>query len=217
MCGRYTLTYADLGAVAAELDALLDPAAAELYQPRYNIAPTDAVVIALAGHDGGDARPTLVPAVWGLHRDRRLIINARSENAAARFAAAYQHGRCVVPADGFYEWTGERSERRPIWFHLAGGVPLLMAGIFDAGSPPSFAVLTAPARPPVAEIHDRMPVLLSREGARRWLLGEPPRVVAGDDVPLVARPVSSRANAVAHDDPACLDAAEGQKKQLGLF
>src|SRR5271170_6267988 len=89
MCGRYTLTYGDLGAVVAELDALLDPAAAELYRPRYNIAPTQATLIARAGAD----KATLVPAVWGLHRDGRLVINARSEGASGRFRAAYQHGR----------------------------------------------------------------------------------------------------------------------------
>src|SRR5262249_58454813 len=104
MCGRYTLSYENLGDVAAELEALLDPAAAELYRPRYNIAPTNACVIARAQGD----RPALVPAAWGLTRERRLLINLRSENAPRSFAAAYQHGRCVVPADGFYEWTGHK-------------------------------------------------------------------------------------------------------------
>jgi putative SOS response-associated peptidase YedK len=218
MCGRYTLTYGDLGAVVAELDALLDPAAAELYRPRYNVAPTQATIIARPG----PSRPALVPAVWGVHRDGRLVINARSESAAARFAAAYARGRCVVPADGFYEWTGERSQRRPLWFHAPSGAPLLMAGLFEEipGAPPAFVVLTTAARPPVDAIHDRMPVLLSPEGARRWILGRPPRALVPDDVPLAALLVSARANAVAHDDPACLappspDAEAGA--QLGLF
>jgi putative SOS response-associated peptidase YedK len=218
MCGRYTLTYSDLGAVAAELDALLDPAAAELHRPRYNIAPTQATIVARPG----EGRPALVPAVWGLHRDGRLIINARSESAAARFSGAYQRGRCVVPADGFYEWTGERSQRRPLWFHASSGAPLLMAGLFEEhdGAHPAFVVLTTAARPPVAAIHDRMPVLLSSESARRWILERPPRVLAPDDVPLVSQPVSPRVNGVVHDDPSCLappppDAQAGE--QLGLF
>jgi putative SOS response-associated peptidase YedK len=213
MCGRYTLTYADLGAVVAALDAIVDPAAAELYRPRYNVAPTNAVVVARPRSD----RLALVPAVWGLRRDNRLVINARSENASSRFPGAYQHGRCVVPADGFYEWTGERNDRRPIWFHAPDGAPLFMAGLVDEGTPTTFTVLTAPARPPVAAIHDRMPVLLSREGARRWLLGEPSRVVAPDAVPLVARPVSPRVNGTAHDDPACLDPPDETGAQLALF
>ena len=171
MCGRYSLSYADLGAVVAALDAMIDPAAAELYRPRYNVAPSNAVVVARPRDD----RAVLVPAVWGLRRDSRFIVNVRSESAASRFRGALQHGRCVVPADGFYEWTGEAKDRRPIWFHAEDGAPLLMAGLLDEGDTPAFAVLTAPARPPVDAIHDRMPVLLSREGARRWLLGGPTR------------------------------------------
>lgn len=223
MCGRYTLTYQGLDEVVALLDALIEPAAAELYRPRYNIAPTHAVVIARLG----PGRPALVPAVWGLHRDRRLIINVRSESAATRFPAAYQYGRCVVPADGFYEWTGERSERRPIWFHapiVTPGVapPLFMAGLCEErpDDAPSFAVLTTASRPPIAAVHDRMPVLLSRASARSFLLGQPPHVIHPDAIPLVARLVSPRANTVAHDDPACLEAVDApgpRVEQLRLF
>jgi putative SOS response-associated peptidase YedK len=224
MCGRYTLTYENLDEIVAMLSAVLDPAAAELYRPRFNIAPTNAVVIARSGPAPSSPRPALVPAEWGLRRDRRLIINLRSESAATRFPTAYRDGRCVVPADGFYEWTGERSERRPLWFH-AGGAPLFMAGLCEdrPGGAPAFAVLTTASRPPVAAVHDRMPVLLSRESARSFLLGEPPRVIHPDAIPLVARPVSPRVNTVAHDDPACLEGLEASHApapaatQLELF
>src|SRR5271165_6419217 len=101
MCGRYTLSYSDLDEVAAELDAILDPSAIELHRPRFNVAPTDAIVVATPGDAG---RPVLAPAIWGLHRDKRLVINVRSE--AARFSPAQQRVPCIVPADGFYEWTG---------------------------------------------------------------------------------------------------------------
>ncbi len=236
MCGRYSLTYGDLGAIVAELDAILDPTAAELYRPRYNVAPTDTVVIGRAPDAQDDAlaastRPHLVPGVWGLRRDQRLIINVRAENAAARFPGAYRGGRCVVPADGFYEWTGERKARHASWFHAPDGAPLLMAGIFDEhraeGTPPTFAVLTTAARAPVAAVHDRMPVLLSPESARRWLLGSAAGPVVADAVPLVSQAVSSRVNAVANDDPTCLlppdgdgdrgSVAEAAPAQLGLF
>jgi putative SOS response-associated peptidase YedK len=127
----------------------------------------------------------------------------------------------VVPADGFYEWTGERSERRPIWFHAPDGSPLWMAGLFDErpSDVPAFAVLTTASRPPIAAVHDRMPVLLSSESARDFLLGQTPRVLRPCDVPLAARPVSPRANTTAHDDPACLEAMgmDEPAKQLGLF
>jgi putative SOS response-associated peptidase YedK len=101
-----------------------------------------------------------------------------------------------------------------------------MAGLLDEGvasspgatpAPPTFAVLTTAARAPVAAIHDRMPVLLSPENARRWLLGEPPRVIVPDEVALAARPVSPRVNGTAHDDPACLEPPDEKGKQLGLF
>jgi len=239
MCGRYTLSVTDLGEVVTLLDAILDPAAAALHRPRYNIAPTDAAIVALldpvAPAVGAVLRPRLVPGVWGLRRGQHLVLNVRSETAATRFAPAYQRRRCVVPADGFYEWTGAARDRRPLWFHAADGAALLMAGLFDEqdgleggalGAPPAFAVLTTAAIEPVAAIHDRMPVLLSREGARRWL-ATAPRVLLSDAVPLAARPVSPRVNATAHDDPACLEPAgpdggdpRGSSRtgtQLGLF
>jgi putative SOS response-associated peptidase YedK len=129
-----------------------------------------------------------------------------------------------VPADGFFEWTGAKNDRRPIWFHDPEGAPLFMAGIADrpANAPPTFAVLTAPARPPIAAVHDRMPLLLSPETARRFLRGEAGRVVAAEDVSLAALAVSTRCNTVANDDPACIEPpseaeALARGTQLGLF
>ena len=225
MCGRYTLTYRDLGQVAELIGALIAPAAAELHHPRYNIAPTDRCVVAMPG----EAQPVLAPGVFGVHLSGRLVINARAETAAKRFAAAYARGRCVVPADGFYEWTGEGGQRRPIWFHAPDSSPLLMAGLLfearaeDPVALPSFTVLTAAARGPVAEIHDRMPLLLTPEAARRWLAERPvttggaPVPLPAEAVPLVGTAVSSRVNAVAHDDPACLLPPEPERGQLSLF
>lgn len=231
MCGRYTLTYSDLGEVADLLGAILDPTAAAIHRPRYNVAPTSVCIVARPAA-AGDGRAALVPARWGLQVSGRFLINLRGEAAAKRVREA--RARCVIPADGFYEWTGEKRDRRPIWFHDPAGRPLFMAGLIQDGgdlhSPgpagpdqrPVFAVLTAPSRPPVAAIHARMPVLLSTEGARRWLSESagPPAEVQGDDVPLLGTEVSPRVNATTHDDPACLappGAAPGKGKQLGLF
>ena len=218
MCGRYTLTYQDLGEVVEQLGAVLDPAAAELHHPRYNVAPTNAAIIACPRGD----RPALIPGTWGLRLGGRLIINLRAETGPARLAAAWARGRCVVPADGFYEWTGARNERRPVRFHAPDGRPLLMAGLFEeqavAGeAPPLFAVLTTAARPPVAAIHDRMPLLLSPASAREWL-ARPPRALWPDDVALVGTDASSRVNAVGNDDPGCLEAGPTERRgQLPLF
>jgi putative SOS response-associated peptidase YedK len=215
MCGRYTLTYQDLGEVVAELGAILDPAAAALHHPRFNIAPTNAAIIACPR---GDA-PVIVPGTWGLRLGGRLVINVRGETAPARMAAAWARGRCVVPADGFYEWTGAKGERRPLRFHAPDGRPLLMAGLFEAqeGAPPAFAVLTTAARAPVAAVHDRMPLLLSPASARAWLSG-PPRALRPDEVALSSTEASPRVNAVANDDPGLLEATPVEKRgQLPLF
>ncbi|MFT3768110.1 MAG: SOS response-associated peptidase [Minicystis sp.] len=211
MCGRYTLTYSDLGQVAELLGAILEPTAAALHRPRYNVAPSSACIVARSV-----GQPMLVHALWGLRLGGRFVINARSESAAARFHDAYAHGRCVVPADGFYEWSGDKGAKKPVWFHDPNGQPLLMAGLLvdQPSAPPAFTVLTAAARPPVDAIHDRMPVLLSPESARRWL-SEAPRAVHPDQVPLIGTEVSPRVNATAHDDPACI--APERSKQLGLF
>jgi putative SOS response-associated peptidase YedK len=212
MCGRYTLTYAGLDEVVAALGAILDPAAAALHRPRYNIAPATTCVIA---REGGAAAPVLVPARWGLHAGERLLVNVRAETAGKRLARR----RCVIPADGFYEWTGERSARRPLWFHRPGGGVLLMAGVYDEvpGAEPAFAVLTTASRPPVAAIHERMPLLFLPEAARRWLERPPGGALHPDDVALLATEVSPRVNSAAHDDPACLEPPPPPKGQLGLF
>lgn len=215
MCGRYTLTYSDLGQVAELLGAILEPTAAELHRPRYNIAPSNACIVARPDED----HPVLVPALWGLRLSGRFVINVRAESAPARFRDEHARGRCVIPADGFYEWSGEKGHKKPVWFHDPEGRPLFLAGLLQEqpSAPPAFAVLTAPARAPVDAIHDRMPVLFSADGARRWL-AEAPRVVHPDAVPLVATEVSPRVNAAAHDDPACIEPARPEKgRQLGLF
>src|SRR5437879_3224106 len=100
MCGRMTLTESSLAKVADELAATLVPADSALYRPRYNIAPTDQHWMVLAAGEGR----ALVPARWGF--GDRMLINARSETASRRgpLGKAFADHRCVVPADGFYEW-----------------------------------------------------------------------------------------------------------------
>src|SRR5260370_9058258 len=146
MCGRLTLTLPDLSAVADEVEAQVDAAAAGLYRPRYNAAPSDLHFVVREA----DGVRRLQPARWGFTgAGGQLLINARGETAAVRprFREAVAHARCIVPADGFYEWTGPKQDRRPLWFHLRaqGGSGLFFfAGLFDAAegqpaaSPPPF-------------------------------------------------------------------------------
>src|SRR5207247_2039135 len=128
VCGRITLTTKGYETLAALLEAEGSSEDAALYRPRYNIAPTDPHWIArLAG-----ATRRLAPARWGIKRGGGpLAINARAETAARTLAAAFRDRRCLVPACGFYEWTGPPKDRRPVWFHRERGDLLLLAGLYE--------------------------------------------------------------------------------------
>jgi putative SOS response-associated peptidase YedK len=194
MCGRLSLTAPGLDEVARDVGARFDPADASLYRPHYNLGPSSVHFIVQLR----SGERWLVPALWGLEtRASRAAPNLRSETAR-------RGQRCLVPADGFFEWTGTRRDRRPIWLHLSGQL-LLMAGIVEerGAERPTFAVLTTEARGAVREIHPRMPLLIAPARAQAWLAGATGDL--SDPRPLLATPVSPRANSVEHDDAACLD------------
>jgi putative SOS response-associated peptidase YedK len=216
MCGRYTLTTTDLARLAMELGAALDPAFKRPWRPRFNVAPGDAHVVLVA--DGGGR--SLREARFGLEtRPGRLVINARAESAPVKptFRRAWLEGRCAVPADGFYEWSGPKGRRRPTWLHRPDGGPLLFAAILrrPASGPPEFAIVTVEANTDVRAIHDRMPAILADGQVDRWLNGTEPPALAPPGT-LVGRAVSARVNSVSHDDPGCLDPPE-RDPQLPLL
>jgi putative SOS response-associated peptidase YedK len=223
MCGRFTMTVPDVSELAAALGAEITEADAALYRPRFNVAPTDRhfVVERVSGH----AR--LVPARWGFPADGRAPhFNARAETVGerSRFAEAFRRSRCVVPADGFFEWGGEGRERHPTWFHAprrddATARVLCFAGLCEeTPGGRTFTILTTRANDLVAALHDRMPVLLSTEGATRWLNApDSTLLVPAPTGWLAARPVSDRVNAVRHDDPECIAPAGPRKGQLRLI
>jgi putative SOS response-associated peptidase YedK len=232
MCGRATLTRKDLGEVAAELEAEVHDEGV-VYRPRYNLAPGDQHWILRREK----SKRLLVPAKWGFATTTsRLLINARYETASRRpaFRDAWRARRCIVPADGFYEWRHEPSKAgkskrtsQPFWYHHADGSLLLMAGVYEIeGRRPAFTILTMPANEVVAAAHDRMPVVLSPDAARAWL--EDPRfdptapaARASLGQGLVAQEVSAHVNSATHDDPACLDPPSNEPppplKQLRLL
>jgi putative SOS response-associated peptidase YedK len=212
MCGRFTLTTRNVDHVARALDAEVDPEIAKLYRPRWNVAPTQQHWIVRLQN----GRRQLVPARFGFDG----IINARSETAASlpMFRGAFAKGRCFVPADGFFEWEGRQGARRPLWFHDPAGRLLVLAGLAaERNAELAFVILTTAATGAMREIHDRMPVLLSPEGAAAWLSRPDPALLApAPDGWLVARDVSARVNAVVNDGPELLDppAPERQLKLL---
>jgi putative SOS response-associated peptidase YedK len=236
MCGRFTLTRKRLDELAAELDAEVRPEDVPLYRPRYNIAPTDQHWILREK----DERRQLLPATWGLvnswaedAKGAAQRINARGESALRRpaFREAFAARRCVVPADGFFEWTGAKEARRPIWFHSPRGELLLFAGLYESWLERAasawrrtFTILTTEPNDVVRPVHDRMPVILPPERIDEWIYVPPAEhereayarrlltliAPAGRGV-LVATPVSRRVNSVTNDDEACLEpAADGE-------
>jgi len=225
LCGRYTLS--------VPLSNLVDcfdvqPPAFE-YPPRFNIAPTqDAPVIAQdqEGRRMGLLRWGLIPS-WA--KDRAMggrMINARSETVAEKpaFRRAFHRRRCLVPADGFFEWKRDGVEgatkglKTPYWIHLAGRGPFVMAGLWEKWNPGeaepvyTFTILTTEAVPAIREIHPRMPVILPSRVHERWL---DPDAAPEDILPLLrpyqegiqAYPVSTRVNSPGNDVPECIEPA----------
>lgn len=192
-------------------------------RPRYNIAPGQAVPVVAADRRG--RRMGLL--TWGLVPDwqdlpRKPLINARSESVLERrsFRSAFESRRCLVPADGFYEWKAEGKAKRPFWIHPEGGGLLSFAGIWERWSRPdmesrhTFAILTMPASPEVAPIHDRMPVVIGVGDRDAWLdRGTKGKaalaLLAEGPAPRYScRPVSTRVNSPQEDDAGLVEPLE---------
>jgi putative SOS response-associated peptidase YedK len=221
MCGRFTLTRRDKHALAAELGVPSDGFAD--YKPRYNIAPLQDHFIVRTRYE---SREVLV-ARWGLvnHWSKDAsqaskFINARAETVDTRpaFRDAFQRHRCVVPADGFFAWTGPKQARRPIWFHRADMGLILFAGLYESWQPApgqwqrTFTIITCPPNAAAGRYHDRMPVILDGRAADDWMDPRNPNpralkrllVPAPEDL-LVEQPVSPKLNSFENDSPDLLD------------
>ncbi|MCP3904299.1 MAG: SOS response-associated peptidase [Planctomycetes bacterium] len=218
MCGRYALMSSV--ELLVELFGLTD---APTLVPRYNIAPTQlAPVIRLVGGD----RRNLDMLKWGLIPSWATepgiggrLINARSETAATKpsFRDAMRHRRCLVPADGFYEWKKTETGKQPYWIHARDGRPQVMAGLWekwwgrDSEAIESFTILTTESNDLLRPLHDRMPVFLSDDDLDHWLdpAAEPASLAAMLEPPdaalLEVTAVSRHVNNAKHDDPACVE------------
>ncbi|CAN5236409.1 SOS response-associated peptidase [soil metagenome] len=183
MCGRYTLAHSTEDILARfGVKALELPIAA-----RYNIAPSNWVPIIIANQMEGGRR--IEAARWGFVaswvRDvnqtgaQRVapMINARSESIAVKpfFKTAFRARRCIIPADSFYEWTGEGKARKPWRVHLKDKGLMGFAGLFEDWSSldgveiRTCAIITVPANRVMAQFHDRMPAIIPRHLEGRWL------------------------------------------------
>ena len=177
MCGRFALT--SPGDALAELLGLSEP---PRLAPRYNIAPTQPVGIVRRPRRGAAREWVLVR--WGLipgwAKDATIgnrLINARAETAAHKpaFRNAMRRRRCLVPADGFYEWARTNDGKLPYYAHMAAPTPFAIAGLWenwqapDGGEMKPCTLLTTEANPLPAGIHHRMPVIIPPDACDCWL------------------------------------------------
>jgi len=224
MCGRFTLTL-----LLAELEKrfFIDEIMASL-QPRYNIAPTQNVAVIINKENPGRV---LTQMRWGLipswADDPKIgsrMINARAETVAEKpsFKKLLVQKRCLIPADGFYEWKKNGKVKTPLRITLQDEKPFAFAGLWEKWTDPktkleihSCTIITCEANSFLQAIHDRMPVILKKEAEDVWLDGSivEPAQLTKLLVPFPAKemrayPVSSLVNSPSYDGPECVKPME---------
>jgi len=217
MCGRFTLT-TNLGAIAARFGVARF---LEEVGPRYNIAPTQPVIV--VNDDGSrhltEMRWGLIPSWAKEPTIGNRMINARAETVATKpaFRAALRKRRCLIPADGFYEWQQVGRRKQPVYITLKTREPFSFAGLWETWTSPegeevrTCTIITTEANDVLKPIHDRMPVILTREAEGVWLdpaIQDPERLL-----PLLTPypsegmelyPVTTKVNNPAHDTQGCV-------------
>jgi len=218
MCGRYSLTTPLEG-----VRQVFDFVERVNLPPRYNVAPGQEIPAVRLGDDG---RRHLVPLHWGLipgwAKDRSIanrLINARGETLWEKpsFRGAVSRHRCLIPADGFYEWRSETGGKQPYLIAMNDGRPFAFAGLWErwhdhasGAAVESGCIVTTVASADLAEIHHRMPVILAPESYDDWLDPEASRPLLEallkpyPEGSMTFRPVSRRLNKVVNDDPELL-------------
>jgi putative SOS response-associated peptidase YedK len=222
MCGRFTLTKP----VPVLAEFFLFPDSAAPQEPRYNIAPTQAVAVVRA--PAGSHHRELAFLRWGLipswATDPAIgnrLINARAETVAEKpaFRSAFRQRRCLVLADGFYEWQRQGNKKQPYYFRMRDGQPFAFAGLWerweDQGKPvETCTLLTTEANDVLRPVHERMPVILEPDTHDRWLdpavqkaellkpLLHPYRSEA-----MIGYPVSALVNNPRNESPKCVEPA----------
>lgn len=222
MCGRFThhFTWAQIHRILA-----LSTPSIDLHES-YNVAPTQLAPVVRMLPEGR----TISLLRWGLipswANDAAIgnnLINARAEGVATKptFRDAFAARRCVVPANGFFEWRkAEGGKKQPYYIHPSDEEPFLFAGLWESWVSPdgevieTFAIITTDANAKVAELHDRMPVILDRAGADKWLNPATPREVLQSLLKpcpperVTMHPVSTAMNSPAYNAPDCVAPTE---------
>ncbi|WP_269538187.1 SOS response-associated peptidase [Cerasicoccus fimbriatus] len=219
MCGRYTLTN-----VEAKLTKMLRLQQLAGLKARYNIAPTQPIAAVRANEQSGEREWAIFS--WGLvpfwakePSIAHKMLNARAETAAGKpaFRGPMRHHRCLIPADGFYEWKGRAGQKQPFYFRRRDHEPFCFAGLFDHwGSPDgseieSATILTTSANDFMKPVHHRMPVIIQPKDYDRWM---DPKIQRSDAVAdllhappedfFIREPVTPLVNNVRNEVPECI-------------
>lgn len=211
MCGRFTQTQS-----ATELAAVFDLDETPEWQPRYNIAPTQSIPAIVEPHHFKQLRWGLIPA-WA--KDSSIgskLINARAETVSEKpsFRDAFKRRRCLIVADGYYEWKKQSGKKQPFYFQLKNHQPFAFAGLWERWTSPdgepieTCTIITTEANELAATVHDRMPVILNEEHYDRWL--DPTFKEAQSllhpysSAVMQTYPVPLVVNSPAHDAPDCI-------------
>ena len=222
MCGRYTQSKsAEIIAKAFQIDNVSD------IKPRYNIAPTQSVLTVLQPAASANRQSKMLH--WGLipswAKDRKMgskLINARAETVAEKpaFRSAFRKRRCLVVADGFYEWQQQenKKQKQPFYFRLSDGEPFAFAGLWEHWQDAtgeeieSCTVLTTEANDLMRPIHNRMPVILEAKNYDLWLDAEAtkpellqPLLHPYPTEEMTAYPVSTAVNKPTNDSAECIN------------
>jgi len=219
MCGRFMLSKStpDMISRFGITEVIADMA------PRYNIAPSQPIWVVRE-----ERVRIMEPMQWGLvpfwsREPGSGVINARMESLTEKptFKQAFRRKRCLIPADGFYEWLSNNGVKRPFLFRLKERELFAFAGLWDEWTSPdgsplrSCAIITVPSNTLLAKIHHRMPAILSSEDENRWLDTRNP--VISDLLSLLAPyppermemiPVSNKVNNPRYENPECMERAE---------
>lgn len=221
MCGRYEL-HSTPAAIALAFGLGRPPDV----RARYNVAPmTDVPIVRL----NADGERELVRVRWGLvprwAKDTSIgnkLINARGETIAEKpsFRMAYRRHRCLLPADGFYEWRaagGEHARKQPLHIGMKDGALFAMGGLYERWLSPEGEVLdtctivTTPANELLRPVHDRMPMIVAARDYGRWLdpadAGVAELIAPYPSAEMAYYPISARVNSVRHDDPGLIERA----------